>query len=241
MRDISFIAAFFAGVISFLSPCVLPLVPGYLSFISGASVEELRGSRPRTVAIRSVALTSLSFVVGFSLVFILLGLSISALGGLLPSGVVLMRVAGVLIVAFGLHVTGLLRIPLLYRERRFHPIRAPAGFLGPFILGLAFAFGWTPCVGPILAAILALAGAQETLYRGALLLAVYSAGLGLPFLLAGIGIGVFWSAFERIKRHLRVVEVVSGLFLIVIGLLMVFNRFDVLVGRLIEWLPPGSG
>jgi len=241
MQDISFIAAFFAGVVSFLSPCVLPLVPGYLSFISGASLEELRGDRSRTVAIRAVARTSLSFVAGFSLVFIVLGLSVSALSGLLPSRLLLTRVAGVLIVVFGVHVLGLVRIPFLYRERRFHPTRPPAGFLGAFVLGLAFAFGWTPCLGPILAAILALAGTQETLYRGALLLVAYSVGLGLPFILTGIGIGTFWSAFERVKRHLRAVEIVSGLLLIGIGLLMLFGRFSLIAGRLMEWFPSASG
>ena len=241
MQDISFIAAFFAGVVSFLSPCVLPLVPGYLSFISGASLEELRGDRSRTVAIRAVARTSLSFVAGFSLVFIVLGLSVSALSGLLPSRLLLTRVAGVLILVFGVHVLGLVRIPFLYRERRFHPTRPPAGFLGAFVLGLAFAFGWTPCLGPILAAILALAGTQETLYRGALLLVAYSVGLGLPFILTGIGIGTFWSAFERVKRHLRAVEIVSGLLLIGIGLLMLFGRFSLIAGRLMEWFPSASG
>lgn len=241
MHDISFIAAFFAGVISFLSPCVLPLVPGYLSFISGASLEELRGDRPRTVAIRAIALTSLFFVAGFSLVFIVLGLSVSALSGLLPSRLLLTRVAGVLILVFGLHVLGLVRIPFLYRERRFHPTGSPAGFVGPFVLGLAFAFGWTPCVGPILAAILALAGAQGTLYRGTLLLAAYSAGLGVPFILAGVGVGAFWSTFERIKRHLRKVEIVSGLLLIVIGLLLLFGWFSLIAERLMAWFSPVSG
>jgi cytochrome c-type biogenesis protein len=239
-QQIGLVAAFVAGVASFISPCVLPLVPAYLSFMSGVSLADLRGAEHRTRHLRSVFLSSLAFVLGFSLVFVALGASASAIGKqLLAATPVIGRVAGVLIVILGVHMTGLVRIPFLEYERRFQA-SGGAGLATSFVMGLAFAFGWTPCIGPILAVILAQAASAETVGRGILLLAVYSAGLGLPFLLAGLFLNAFYAFFSRMQRHFHLVEVVAGCILIGVGLLLVFNQF----GRLAYWfakvLPTGT-
>lgn len=243
------VAAFLAGVLSFISPCVLPLIPGYLSFVSGVSLEDMRGvgavsaGGGAAVAVaapvrRRMLLTSLFFVLGFSLVFVTLGASATTLGQLVMSRLTLLgKIAGVVIIVFGLHTMGLLKIGWLYQEKRFQQSNRPAGLLGAMLVGIAFAFGWTPCIGPILAAILVIAGAQETVGQGIQLLAIYSAGLAIPFMLTTLAIDRFFAAFARIRRHYHAIEVASGVLLVVIGVLIFTNNLTI-IGRFLEpYLP----
>jgi len=228
------IAAFVAGVLSFLSPCVLPLVPGYVSLISGTSVEDLRTRERRLLG--SVMLNSAMFILGFSIVFVLLGAVATSLGQLTRSYYpILTRLAGVVIIIFGLHLTGIWKIKALYADKRMHDVKGNSTALGSFLVGFAFAFGWTPCIGPILATILAIAGSEDTVMKGVLLLAVYSAGLAVPFLLTSLGIDRFLGFYGRFRRHLHTVEVVSGVLLIAIGALVLTRHFTVLASYL-SWL-----
>ncbi len=225
------LAAFVAGLLSFLSPCVLPLVPGYVSLISGTSVETLVAQDRKLL--RSVMLNSAMFIIGFSLVFILLGAGATAVGQVVGRfRRDLTFVAGIIIIIFGLHLTGLLKIKALYADKRLHEVKGGSSPLGAFVVGFAFAFGWTPCIGPILAGILTLAAAEETVTKGMGLLAVYSAGLAVPFLLTSLGIDRFLAFYGRFRRHLHTVEVASGVLLIVIGALVLTGRFTVLSGYL---------
>ena len=222
--------AFFAGLISFLSPCVLPLVPGYLSYISGVSSDQMRAGADAETR-RRVMVNASGFVLGFSLIFIALGASATALGQLMLAQLeVLSKIAGAVIIVFGLHTMGLLRVKWLYMEKRVQLSSKPLGLLGALVVGMAFGFGWTPCIGPILASILAVAATQETVGQGISLLAVYSLGLGIPFLLAGLAINQFFALFDRLKRHMRIIEIVSGLLLIGVGLLMFTNNLTMLSG-----------
>ncbi len=224
--------AFLAGVASFLSPCVLPLVPGYLSMLSGESMEAMKQSSDAGLTGR-VLRNSLAFVAGFSIVFVLLGASATWVGKFLLSERRLFNlIAGVIIIAFGLHLTGLVKIPFLYRESRIDTGAPRRGLGGSFVLGFAFAFGWTPCIGPILTTILVLAANRGTVIAGMLLLVVYSAGLAIPFLLTGLGLSRFLKFYGKFRKHLQTVEVASGVLLIAIGVLMVFNKFTVLSGYL---------
>jgi cytochrome c-type biogenesis protein len=237
--DVSLIAAFVAGVLSFISPCVLPLVPGYLSFVSGVSLEKLKdgGTGAGEGAARRVFIASLFFVLGFSVVFVALGATASTLGRLLFERLSLLeKVAGVLLILFGLHTMGVLRINYFYKEARLET-RKPVGLFGAFVVGLAFAFGWTPCIGPILGSIMALAAEEETIQRGMLLLAVYSLGLGVPFLLASLAVDRFFVAFKKIRRHYKVIEVVAGSLMIVVGVLLFTDRFSVITRALTPYLP----
>lgn len=222
MEHVSLIAAFTAGLISFVSPCVLPLIPAYLSFISGVSLDEMRRQEGgRAKVLKKVSLNALLFIMGFSVVFILLGATATVLGQfMLARLAILSKIGGVILVIFGLHLTGVFRLKFLEYEKRFHPTQKPLGMAGSFLVGVAFAFGWTPCIGPILAAILAFAGTRETVGQGILLLSVYSLGLGLPFFLAAIGINTFFGLFEKIRKHFRVIEIVSGVLLILVGVLI---------------------
>jgi len=221
------LAAFVAGVISFLSPCVLPLVPGYVSLISGSGIEQLKlqdGS-----LLRKVMLNSLAFILGFSLVFITLGALSTEVGQLLARyKSMLAQVAGVVIILFGLHLTGLFQIKALYTDARLHRVKGGATVWGAFVIGFAFAFGWTPCVGPILAVILGLAATQDSVGKGTFLLAIYSAGLAMPFLLTSLGIERFLKFYGRFKTHMHAVEVASGALLIVLGGLLVLGRFTLI-------------
>src|SRR5215831_7681771 len=216
--DIGLSIALLAGFLSFASPCVLPLVPGYLTFITGMSFEELTGQQRRNHLVISALLKSLPFVLGFSLVFIALGASASAAGAALRAHLGLMKsIAGVGIVILGLHLAGVLPIPALLRDRHVNGEPAAPGVGRAFIAGILFAFGWTPCVGPILAGILALAATAETLTRGVLLLAAYSLGLGIPFILAAAFLNGFLSFFKGMKGYLRQLEVASGVLLMLVG------------------------
>ena len=226
--EIGLVTALVAGFASFISPCVLPLVPAYLSFMSGVSLGEMKNERRSGRSTGRIALTSVVFVLGFSLVFILLGASATFIGQALDRALpVLMRVAGVLFVVLGIHMTGLVKIRALAMEKRFQA-GGGAGLVTAFVMGLAFAFGWTPCIGPILAAILVVAGQQDTVGHGILLLTAYSLGLGIPFILAGIFINAFYSFFSRIQNHFHKIEIVSGVVLILLGVvLLVFDRFTI--------------
>jgi len=227
-HELSIPIALLAGLVSFLSPCVLPLVPGYISMLSGASIEELKiGASPALMG--RILRNSLSFVVGFSIVFVVLGASATAVGKfLLAERAAFNFVAGIIVIVFGLHLTGLVKIPLLYREARLTTGEPRRGLAGAFLLGFAFAFGWTPCIGPILTAILALAAQRHTVFQGMFLLAVYSAGLAVPFLLTSVGLGQFLKLYGGLRKHLQTVEVSSGVLLIALGLLMVTNKFTVI-------------
>ncbi len=224
-------AAFVAGILSFLSPCVLPLVPGYVSLISGTSVEELTMAAQRLT--RRVMLSSVMFILGFSVVFILLGAVATSLGQLTRQYYPLLtRIAGAVIIVFGLHLTGIWKIKALYSDKRLHEVKGGSSAAGAFVVGFAFAFGWTPCIGPILATILAFAAAEDTVLKGVLLLAIYSAGLAVPFLLTSLGVDRFLSFYGRFRRHLYTVEVVSGVLLIAIGVLILTRHFTILSGYL---------
>ena len=222
--EVSWVVAFGAGLVSFFSPCVAPLVPGYVSFISGVSMQDLADFRPTQT--RRVLGSTLLFVAGFTFVFVLLGASASLFGGLLeeyrrPLG----RIAGGVMIVMGLVVIGVLQAPVLLRERRCHPSGRPLGVAAPLLLGMAFAFGWTPCIGPVLASILFYAGTAETVGNGALLLLLYSLGLGVPFVLTGLAFSRMLSVFGWVRRHYQAINVTSGALLVTVGALFVSERF----------------
>ncbi len=227
--SVSIAAAFLAGLVSFISPCVLPLVPGYLSFISGVNVSQFReGGAPRDLVAR-VTLTSLAFVLGFSTVFVTLGAAATYVGSLLQEYKrTFGMIGGIVIIVLGLHTAGVIRIGWLLSEKRASVSSRPLGLLGAYVVGLAFAFGWTPCIGPILGAILLYASQQETVTQGVVLLAAYSAGLGIPFLLSALAVNWFFKASAGLRRSMRVVEIVSGVLLVGIGLLLVTGRLTVI-------------
>ena len=218
IHDVSVPAALVAGLVSFLSPCVLPLVPPYLVYLTGATIEHVSHDETAKVSKRAVMLAALVFVLGFSTVFVALGASASFIGSLIRAwSAQLSIVAGIVIIVMGLHFLGLTRIGFLMREGRLTAPK-PVGLWGAYVMGLAFAFGWTPCIGPILAAILSVAAAEATVVKGAGLLAVYSAGLGIPFLLAAFMIEQFASLLKRMKRHLNTVERVMGVLMVLTGI-----------------------
>ena len=221
------IAAFLAGLVSFLSPCVLPLVPGYVSLISGVGVEELKSQESHLL--RKMMLNSISFILGFSVVFITLGALSTEVGQFLARyKSSLAQVAGVVIILFGLHLTGVFRINALYADKRLHGVKGGSTMGGAFLIGFAFAFGWTPCVGPILAVILTFAAAQDSVMKGIVLLAVYSMGLAVPFLFSAFLIERFLKFYGRFRSFMHGLEVFSGALLIVLGALLVFGRFTIL-------------
>lgn len=215
--DVTILAALLAGLVSFLSPCVLPLVPPYLVYLAGTSLERLADNDPRTGSMRDTVLAAFLFVCGFSTVFVALGASASVIGGVVRAySAELAIIAGIAIIVMGLHFLGVFRIGFLYRQKRME-MAQPVGLWGAYAMGLAFAFGWTPCIGPILAAILAVAAAEQTVAKGAGLLAVYSLGLGIPFMLAALAIEPFAAFLVRFRRHLAKVERVMGGLLVLTG------------------------
>jgi cytochrome c-type biogenesis protein len=232
--SIGITAAFVAGVLSFLSPCVLPLVPSYLSFISGMSLDDMREGVGR----KATFVHALLFVAGFSAVFVILGASASYLSVFAKQYEMwVARVGGVLIILFGLHLVGALRIASMLRERRVHLSDKPAGYLGTIAVGMAFAAGWTPCIGPVLGGIYALASSSDRFGSGVTLLSVYSAGLAVPFLVSAAALDRFLTTFQRFRRFLPVVERASGAVLIVLGLLLVSGSFTVLTAYLYRFTP----
>ncbi|MGH7273409.1 MAG: cytochrome c biogenesis CcdA family protein [Nitrospiria bacterium] len=235
-QTLSFMIAFSAGFLSFISPCVLPLVPSYLAYITGLSLEELT-REGRTRQIRWIAIkNSTLFILGFSSVFILFGASATAAGRLLLTYQEAIRqVGGVLIILFGLYIMGILKLPFLMAEKRFHFDRKPIGHFGTFLVGIAFAAGWTPCVGPILGAILLYASTSESVLQGIWLLTFYSLGLGLPLFVSSMGLHAFLDQFKRIRSYMRSVSLVSGLFLIVVGVMIFMNSFSTLTALLTQY------
>jgi len=216
------LTAFAGGLVSFLSPCVLPLVPGYLSIISGYSLDQLKEGSGNASLKRSVVMNSLMFIIGFSITFIALGASATTIGQLLLARKqILYQIAGVVIIIFGLHVLGVFKIGALYQDKRFHDVPKPRSAWGVLLFGLVFAFGWTPCIGPILAGILGIAASQDTVAQGVVLLAIYSLGLGVPFMLTSLGLNQFLAFYGRFKRHFRTLEIASGVMVVAIGVLIV--------------------
>jgi cytochrome c-type biogenesis protein len=229
MPDVSIYMAFVAGLISFLSPCILPIVPGYISFLSGMSVEEIEGGGEK----KPLIVNSIFFIAGFSVVFILLGASATMIGAFLTSKMsVLTKVAGLVIILFGIFKLGLIRHFAFYREARFQLKDRRFGVLGARLIGAAFAFGWTPCVGPILGSILAYAGTLGKVSQGVRLLLIYSMGLGVPFLIVTFALNRFFRIFDRIKKHLRAIEFASGIIMIILGLMIFSNKLILIPGYL---------
>ncbi len=238
MQNVGILTAFVFGLLSFVSPCVLPIVPGYISFISGVSLDEMKGVEQNKSALRSIILNSLFFICGFTMVFILLGATATTLGKTFNEYYsTISKIAGVLIIVFGLHMMGLFKINFLNYEQRFHVQQKKLGMFGSFLVGTAFAFGWTPCIGPVLAAILVIASQQDTVYKGIALLASYSLGLGIPFFLTGVSINIFFSMFNRIKKYFHTIEIVGGAMLVVLGILIITNYLTILSAYFSRWLP----
>jgi cytochrome c-type biogenesis protein len=226
------LVAFVGGLLSFLSPCVLPLVPSYLGFITGFTLEEM-GNRRRLAMIHATL-----FVIGFSLVFILLGASATALGAALRFYKdAIMRVGGALIILFGLYCLGVIKLGFLTRERRVHLEQKPLGYLGSVLVGVAFGAGWSPCIGPVLGGILSLAATEANLSRGIGLLVAYSAGLAVPFLVAAFAVESFLDWFQRFRRHLHLIQRVSGALLVIVGVLIVTGQFTRLASYLQKLTP----
>ena len=238
--NITYIGAFIAGLLSFLSPCVLPLIPSFITYITGLSFSDLQAEHPTHKVRQQTIIHSLIFIAGFTTVFVLLGASATFIGNYLQAHMALLRkIGGVLIVIFGVHVSGIFDIGLLLGEKRLTIHRKPAGYLGSFIVGVAFAAGWTPCIGPILASILMVAAAEETVFRGIMLLLVYSLGLGLPFFLASLAMHQFLVFFNRFKKYIRIFEIITGVFPILVGVL-IFTNYLAVIARYANMLCGGG-
>jgi cytochrome c-type biogenesis protein len=237
--EVGHAGAFAAGLLSFLSPCVLPLVPPYLCFIGGLTLDQLAEQQEAGgVAARRVFVAALVFVLGFTTVFVALGATASAIGQVVTENFRLLgQIAGVIIIVLGLHFLGLLRIPFLYREARFHVESRPAGLVGAYVVGLAFAFGWTPCVGPVLAAILFVAGAEGSVLEGSTLLTAYALGIGLPFLGAALAARPFMAFMARFRRYLGVVEKTMGGLLVLTGVLFLTGTMSEIAYWILEAFP----
>lgn len=227
-----------AGLLSFVSPCVLPLVPPYLAFLAGTTIDEITDESVSADVTKKVLVRAVAFVLGFSTVFVGLGASASFFGSLITEYFdVLGTIAGIIIIILGLHFLGVFRIGLLFREMRFQSQTRPMGLIGAYVVGLAFAFGWTPCVGPVLAAILFYAGQEADVVRGAGLLFVYSLGIGIPFLLAAMFAGPFMKLMRRFRHHMGKVEKVMGGLLVLTGILFLTGSMSTLSYLLLEWFP----
>jgi len=237
--DVSYGAAALAGLISFLSPCVLPLVPAYLCFVAGTSLDKLIDEDKIDKQMsRRVVWSALAFVLGFTTVFVAMGASASAINKLIFDHIeIISKVAGTVIILFGLHYMGLFRFAFMQREMRFNPDKTPAGIIGAYIIGLAFAFGWTPCVGPILATILTLAASSDNLSYGVSLLTVYSLGLGIPFMLAALAIQPFMNFLKRFRSHIHKIEIGAGVLLVATGILILTDSLATISYFILELVP----
>jgi cytochrome c-type biogenesis protein len=234
VNDVGILIALSAGIFSFLSPCVLPLVPSYLTFVTGMSLEDLQEGVNR----KATLIHAVLFVAGFSLIFILLGASASFLGQFFKAYEVwIARIGGLVIIALGLHLAGVFRLMPLMQEKRLHLANKPAGYLGTLGVGMAFGAGWTPCIGPVLGAILTYGFSQDTMWAGVGLLAVYSLGLAIPFLISALALDWFLRVFKRFRRWIPVVEKASGLLLVALGLLLLTGTFTILSGWLTRFTP----
>jgi cytochrome c-type biogenesis protein len=241
MNEVSVLVVFTAGIFSFLSPCVLPLIPSYLSFLSGVSLEEMRSGTIQGNIRRRVVLNSLFFIFGFSIVFISLGASASYLGSLFVGYRTFIRtMGGILIIVVGLYLIGVFKVPFLERYLQFNLKGKPTGYFGSVLVGITFALAWTPCVGPILGAVLTLAGTSAEVDRGMLLLATYAAGLGLPFFLSALAMNSFFQFSQGFRRYIRVVHVTAGVLLLIVGVLILTDYLTILNAYAIsltpEWL-----
>lgn len=238
MTEVNAFVAFAAGVFSFLSPCVLPLIPSYLSFVSGISVEEMRGAQAAARVRTRVVLNSAAFILGFSLVFVSLGASASFLGGLFLGYRNFIRLmGGAFVVLVGLYLVGLFKIGALERYLQFNLKDKPAGYLGSVLVGITFAVAWTPCVGPVLGAVLALAGASAEVGRGIFLLSSYAAGLALPFFLSALAVNSFFQFSQRFRRYIHAVHVMGGVLLIIVGVLLITDYMTFLNAYVLRFTP----
>ncbi len=237
MQEAAYFSALIAGIISFISPCVLPLVPPYMCYMAGSSISQLSENISEDSRLRAKILTnSILFVLGFSTVFIALGAGASSISQYLRTHMdILSVVAGVFIIVMGLHFIGLFKIGFLYREARFQS--STTGYLGSYVMGLAFAFGWTPCIGPVLGVILGIAATLDTVGEGAILLAVYSAGLGIPFILAALFVKPFLSWLAKFRKNLGIVEKAMGVLLVATGIAFITGRMQTWSYRLLELFP----
>lgn len=240
--DITYWIAFTAGVLSFVSPCVLPLIPSYLTYITGLSFSQLQEAHPNARVRMTVLLHSLCFIIGFSVVFVLLGaiagIASSQLQSYVREGLGwIEKIGGLLIVLFGIHMTGLFHFGVLLGEKRVQLHKKPGGYIGTFVVGVAFAAGWTPCIGPILASILMVAATSGQVGEGIMLLAVYSIGMGVPFLLSGLLFHHFLIAFNRFRKYIRLVEIGAGVMLMTVGFMLMFSLMGRLTMYLYQWLP----
>ena len=238
-QEVTLLAAFAAGFLSFISPCVLPLIPGYISFISGMTLEEMQGQGSASAGSRSqVLIASLAFVLGFTIIFVALGAGASAIGRFMHAySNILEKVAGTILIVLGLHMMGVFRISLLDNDKRIHTQKKPAGPFGALLVGMAFAFAWSPCIGPILGGILTMAASRESVAEGMQMLAVYSLGLGVPFILTSLAITKFFAAAARIRRHYRAIELISGGLMVAVGILIFFDQFTLIARYLTPYLP----
>ncbi|MCG2831141.1 MAG: cytochrome c biogenesis protein CcdA, partial [Desulfobacteraceae bacterium] len=228
VEAVTYPAAFLAGLLSFFSPCILPIIPSYFTFITGFSLEELTIDYNSEIR-RKVFFSTVSYVLGFSFVFILMGASASFLGNIIYKYSDVIRITGgVLIIILGIHLTGLIRIPYLFLEKRVNIAKKPAHFLGTFIIGMAFAAGWTPCIGPLLGSILVIASNQETVWQGVILLSIYSLGLAIPFVVISIFINFILKFIRKVSVALKYVNIVAGIMLIFVGLFLVSNKMYLL-------------
>ncbi|MCX8082890.1 MAG: cytochrome c biogenesis protein CcdA [bacterium] len=225
-QNYSILFSFTAGVLSFFSPCILPLIPAYLSYITGMSVENIKEGKSPAKNFFLV----LSFVSGFTLIFTLLGASATYLGRYLLAKQNLLRiVGGIIIIVFGLHLAGIFKITPLYRTKKLQMNKIVSGYFGAFVIGMVFAAGWTPCVGPVLASILIIASSQETVLRGVILLIFYSLGIGIPFIITTILVGKMLYLFSVIKRHSQKIEIITGFLLVIMGILLILNKFNYII------------
>ena len=230
-QHVTYAGAFIAGLLSFLSPCVLPLIPSYITYITGLSFADLQAEHPSHVVRRKAMLHALAFIAAFTVVFVLLGASATFVGSFLQDHIGMVRkVGGVLIVLFGIHVTGLVPLHFLMGEKRVQLHQKPAGYVGSFLVGIAFAAGWTPCIGPILASILMVAATEGSIMQGIILLLLYSLGLGIPFFLSALAMHQFMAVFNRFKKFIRMFEICTGLFLVLVGILIYTNGLTRLSG-----------
>jgi len=239
MMEVTYAGVFVAGLLSFVSPCVLPLIPAYISFLGGASLKQLteEGGVDDATA-RRVFYSAIAFVFGFATVFIALGATATVISNVLAqNSLILGRIAGVIIVIFGLHYMGLFKIGFLNFDKRFHLENKPAGLIGAYVLGLAFAFGWTPCVGPILASVLMVAASGDSIGYGVSLLSVYAAGIGIPFLIAAFAVKPFMAFMTKFRRHMHKVEIAVGLLLVVTGVVIFTGDINLIANWLLETFP----
>ena len=236
--DVTFYGAFIAGIVSFLSPCILPIIPPYICFLAGLSLDQVTAQNKSGGTTLRVMVSALAFVLGFGTVFVLLGASASFLGQKLEQYFDILKYpAGAIIILMGLHFLGIFKISMLYRQAKIEVQEKPAGVLGSFLVGLAFAFGWTPCVGPILSSILFVAGAEESAMQGALLLGTYAAGIGIPFLLAAAFAGPFVGFMRKFAKHMSVVEKIMGAMLVITGILIMTGSMAVIGNALQSAFP----